>query len=228
MRLSVILPVLDEADSIVGTLAALRGGALPVEIVVVDGGSTDATVARARAMADAVIDAPPGRARQMNAGAAVARGDVIVLLHADTRLPDGALETICDRAGRAGFVWGRFDVRLEGQSRLLPVVAAAMNLRSRFSGIATGDQAIFLTRAAWDRVGGVPDIPIMEDIALSRALRRLARPVCVRDRLTTSGRRWDANGAARTIAVMWVMRAGYALGVPPGRLARLYARLRRG
>ncbi len=228
MSISVVIPVWNEVVGIAPTLRSLREAAVPVEVIVVDGGSTDGTVAVARALADQVIDSRPGRARQMNAGAAKASGEVLLFLHADTTLPADGLAAIRNWSRRGTPVWGRFDVRLTGRSRLLPVVAATMNLRSRLSGIATGDQAIFVTRAAWERVGGMPEIPIMEDIALSRRLRRLARPLCLRGSVITSGRRWDANGACRTIAVMWVMRLGYACGVPPERLARLYRRLRRG
>jgi rSAM/selenodomain-associated transferase 2/rSAM/selenodomain-associated transferase 1 len=186
-ELSIIVPALNEAAGIVGALAALaplrRRGA---EVIVVDGGSGDATAALAAPLADRVLAAPRGRARQMNAGAAVARGRILLFLHADTRLPEEADRLVCAAldgigGGRAGErIWGRFDVRIEGRSRWLPLVAAAMNLRSRLTGIATGDQALFVARAAFNAVGGYRDIPLMEDIALSAALRDLGRPACLR------------------------------------------------
>ncbi len=224
-RISVVLPVLNEALHIEDTLLRLRDFG---EVVVADGESDDETVAVARRCGGTVIASPRGRARQMNAGASAASGDILVFLHADTRLPDGAAARIGAAAGRPGFVWGRFDVRIVGQSRLLPLVSALMNLRSRMSGIATGDQAMFMTRRAFDEVGGFPNLPIMEDIALSASLRRLGRPVCIRAPAMTSGRRWDTNGALRTILTMWIMRLGFWMGVSPDRLARLYATLGRG
>jgi rSAM/selenodomain-associated transferase 2 len=152
---------------------------------------------------------------------AATRADCVLFLHADTRLPADADRIVLDAVQR-GASWGRFDVRIEGRSRWLPVVAALMNARSRLSGIATGDQAIFVTRAAFDRVGGFPDQPLMEDIEISRRLRRLARPACLRARVVTSGRRWDTHGAWRTIVLMWRLRWAYWRGAPAQELARRY------
>ena len=221
--LSIVMPVFDEAERMAVALAALaplreRDGA---ELIVVDGGSRDASVARCAGLADRVIAAPRGRARQMNAGAAAARGDALLFLHADTALPPGAPAAIADAL--SGHAWGRFDVRIDGRAALLPAVAALMNLRSRLSGIATGDQAIFVRRAAFDAVGGFPDQPLMEDIEISRRLRRqCGRPACLRDKVVTSGRRWDRDGAWRTIVLMWRLRWLYWRGVPPERLAAAY------
>ena len=220
-RLSVIVPVLDEALAIEAALAPLqaqRGTAL--ELVVVDGGSRDATRELAAALADRVLAAPRGRATQMNAGAAAARGEHLLFLHADSVLPADALPAV-DRA-LADHDWGRFDVTIAGADPLLAVVASLMNLRSRLTGIATGDQAIFVRRAAFEAVGGFPPIPLMEDVALSRALRRRSRPACLRSRVLTSGRRWERQGTLRTILRMWRLRLAYALGADPHRLARQY------
>jgi rSAM/selenodomain-associated transferase 2 len=221
-RLSIVMPVLDEAERIGAALAALaplrRAG---VELLVGDGGSGDDTVARCAGAADAVIAAPRGRARQMNAGAAQARGEALLFLHADTALPPDALPLV--HAALERRAWGRFDVRIDGRSRWLPVVAALMNGRSRATGIATGDQALFMRREAFAAVGGFPDQPLMEDVEISRRLRaRCGAPACLRERAVTSGRRWDERGALRTIALMWRLRLLYRLGVPAERLAAAY------
>lgn len=226
MRVSIILPVLNEAALIATRLEDLRREAPGAEVIVVDGGSRDATVEIARAAAR-VIASPPGRAVQMNAGAAVASGDVFLFLHADTRLPTGALDAIRDGLGATGRHWGRFDARITGRHPLLPVVAAMMNLRSRLTGVATGDQAIFVTRTAFAAVGGFPALPLMEDVALSKSLRRRGPPLCLRARVTTSGRRWEANGVLRTIVIMWGLRLGYVLGVAPERLAGIWRGMKR-
>ena len=222
VRLSVILPVLDEATGIATALAALaplrqRGH----ELIVVDGGSRDGTRERCRGLADRVLEAACGRARQMNAGAAQACGEVLLFLHADSQLPPGAATQIA-AALAAGARWGRFDVRIEGRSPMLRVVAAAMNRRSRWTGIATGDQAIFVQRALFEQIGGYPDQPLMEDVELSRRLRRVAWPACLRDRVSTSGRRWETRGVWRTILLMWALRWRYWRGASPEVLARAY------
>ena len=226
--LSIVVPCLNEGEEITRTLAnvasARTGG---VEVIVADGGSDDDTVQRAAAAADRVIVAPRGRASQMNAGAALARGDVLLFLHADTRLPSAFDRAVLDGLARTGTHWGRFDVSIAGRHPLLGVVSAAMNLRSRVSGIATGDQALFVTRAAFEQVGGFPAIPLMEDIAISRVLRRLGRPLCLREVVTTSGRRWDEHGFARTVLLMWRLRFSYWLGANPVELAKRYATHRR-
>ena len=221
--LSIIVPVLNEAAviaSVLENLAPLR--ARGNEVIVVDGGSDDGTLEQARTLADRTISAPRGRAAQMNAGAASARNDVLLFLHADTRLPLDADRLISEGLRRSRWLWGRFDVAIEGKSVLLPLVAALMNFRSRLSGIATGDQAIFVQRAAFAQAGGFPDLPLMEDIALSRRLKRLSCPLCLRARAVTSGRRWDERGALRTVLLMWRLRLGYFLGARPDTLARRY------
>lgn len=223
MRLSIVVPVLDEAEGIeahLATLAPLRASG--AEVIVVDGGSTDATRDLAEPLADRVIVAPRGRATQMNAGAALATGDALLFLHADTRLPRNADALIAAVLAQTGRQWGRFDAAIEGRHPLLPLVAGLMNLRSRATGIATGDQAIFVTREAFRAVRGYPDLPLMEDIVLSRALRRLSRPACIAQHVTTSGRRWESRGVLRTIATMWRLRLAFFLGANPRRLAEAY------
>ncbi|MCU0870274.1 MAG: TIGR04283 family arsenosugar biosynthesis glycosyltransferase [Burkholderiales bacterium] len=222
VTLSIVVPALDEADGIVAHLDALAPlRAQGVEVIVVDGGSADATVALATPCADRVIASPRGRGAQMNAGAAVARASRLLFLHADTTLPPGAVAAV-HAALDSGHAWGRFDVRIIGRPWMLRVVAGAMNLRSRLTGIATGDQAIFVTRAAFDAAGGWPEIALMEDIALSTALRQASRPACLRLRVTTSGRRWETRGVWRTIVLMWRLRFAWWRGVAPEVLAKRY------
>ena len=216
------MPVLNEAGTIAATLHALaacrRAGA---ELLLVDGGSDDATLPAATGLADQLLSAPRGRARQMNAGAARARAAVLLFLHADTVLPEGALAAI-DKAIDEGARWGRFDVSITGASAMFPLIAALMNRRSRWSGIATGDQAMFVRRDTFEQVGGFPDQPLMEDIELSLRLRRIGRPACLRPPVLTSGRRWERFGVWRTIWLMWRLRLLYWLGMPAERLARAY------
>jgi rSAM/selenodomain-associated transferase 2 len=188
-------------------------------VVVVDGGSTDRTAELAAPLCDRLLRSDKGRARQMNAGARAASGDALVFLHADTRLPADADRSVLSALERAR--WGRFDVRIESRHPLLAVVACAMNLRSRLTGIATGDQAIFVRREAF---GGFPEIALMEDVAFSAAMKE--RPACLREKVLTSGRRWERGGILRTILLMWRLRLLYSLGVPAERLARDYAERR--
>ena len=220
--LSIIVPVLDEASGIEATLRALaQYRARGSEVIVVDGGSRDDTIQRARSLADHVIASSRGRAAQMNAGAAIASAPVFLFLHADTRLPVDADALIRDGLARSGHLWGRFDVRSDGGG-LLSLIAALMNLRSRLTGIATGDQAIFVTRDAFDSIGGFPAIALMEDVALTTRLKRLGRPLCLRARVITSARRWRTHGVVMTVFLMWRLRLAYFLGADPARLARRY------
>ncbi|AYH43835.1 TIGR04283 family arsenosugar biosynthesis glycosyltransferase [Azoarcus sp. DN11] len=222
MHPSIIIPVLDEASNLPDLsrrLAPLvRAG---VEVLFVDGGSEDATASLAEAAGFRVIRGRRGRARQMEAGAKASHGDTLIFLHADTALPTGALQAI-DASFRAGHEWGRFDVHIAGRPRMLRVVARMMNWRSRITGIATGDQAMFMTREAFESVGGFPDQPLMEDIELSRRLRTRSWPACLRIKVTTSGRRWESRGVWRTIFLMWRLRWSYWRGVPASRLAEAY------
>jgi rSAM/selenodomain-associated transferase 2 len=223
VRPSIVIPTLNEAERIVGCLQALRAWRKAgAELIVADGGSIDSTVVLARPWADRVLVGPRGRAKQMNHGASVATGDVLLFLHADTLLPADAPAALDAALADALVSWGRFDVRIDGASPLLELVAALMNQRSRLSGIATGDQAIFVRRDVFQRVGGFPDQPLMEDIELSKRLRKLSKPACLRQRVTTSGRRWEKRGVLRTIVLMWMLRALYWIGLPADRLARMY------
>lgn len=223
MKLSIVIPVLNEADNLprlLAQLAPLR--ACGTEIVVVDGGSDDGSDAHAKRAGVTVVRSARGRARQMNAGAARASGAALLFLHADTALPPFADQLVTAAFQCGKHAWGRFDVTIEGRARMLRVVAALMNRRSRLTGIATGDQAIFVTRAAFEAVGGFPDLPLMEDVEFSRRLKALSPPACLRARVMTSGRRWESRGVWRTIVLMWRLRFAYWRGVPAERLARLY------
>ena len=220
--LSLIVPMLDEAAGIVGHLQALQPlRARGHELIVVDGGSRDRSVALAMPLCDLLLRSERGRARQMNAGAARARGGALVFLHADTVLPPDADHAIA-HALQGPAKWGRFDVRIVGRSPWFPVIAALMNLRSRASGIATGDQAMFVQSALFQRTGGFAGLPLMEDIELSRRLKAVSRPACLRQRVLTSGRRWEARGVWRTIWLMWTLRWRYWRGANPETLARTY------
>ena len=222
-KLTIIMPVLDEGEAIAATLDALADlRALGTEVIVVDGGSRDATIQRARLRADRVISAPRGRALQMNAGAAKASGDVLLFLHADTRLPADADHVVLTGLERSGRAWGRFNIKIDGRSPLLRVVGFLMGLRSQITGIATGDQAIFARRDAFQAVGGFVEIPLMEDIALCKRLKRVSRPLCLRQCVVTSGRRWDRYGVFPTIRLMWRLRLAYFFGADPKELAQQY------
>lgn len=224
-RISIVLPILNEEAHVAGCLGALR----PLrdqncELIVVDGGSRDRSVALAEPLADRVVVGPKGRAAQMNAGARQAGGDILWFLHADSRPPPEAAILIRAALAKPGRCWGRFDVRLSGHQPLLRVVESSMNLRSRLTGIATGDQGIFVSRNLFEQIGGYPPVALMEDIALSRLLKRHGRPVCLHQRLRTSSRRWERDGIPRTILLMWWLRLAYFLGADPGKLARIYYR----
>jgi rSAM/selenodomain-associated transferase 2 len=221
--LSIIVPTLDEEARIGAALSALipfrqRGA----EVIVADGGSSDHTVEIALPLADRVIAAPRGRGAQMNAGAAAASGGVLLFLHADTTLPPAADTLILEGLRDSTWQWGRFDVRIEGLGPLLAMISGFMNWRSLITGIATGDQAMFVTRGAFAAASGFPDIPLMEDVALSKRLKRVSRPLCLAARVVSSGRRFDERGAVRTILLMWRLRLEFWLGVPPATLARRY------
>lgn len=228
MSLSIIVPMLNEQAQLPGLLRHLepcrqRG----CEVLLVDGGSHDGSQQTATRLLAAtagvrLLHSARGRARQMNTGAAAARHDILLFLHADTRLPEHAARHITQALARSKACWGRFDARIDGHSRWLGVIARMMNLRSRWSGIATGDQALFMHRSAYAAVGGYPEQPLMEDIEISRRLRRLSPPACIREPVTTSGRRWDRHGVGRTVLLMWYLRLAYACGVSAESLAARY------
>lgn len=221
--LSVVIPTLEEAEGIAGCIRALRrlcdAGA---EVIVVDAGSKDATAALAAAAGARILQAPRGRAAQMNAGAEAAQGRMLAFLHADTRPTPQACTRLLELAAQPAECWGRFDVRLSGSGAALRVIETCMNLRSRLTGIATGDQFIFVSRGLFGRAGGFPVIALMEDVALSDRLKRMVPPRCCRERVETSSRRWRQYGVLRTVLRMWRLRAAYALGADPARLAQHY------
>lgn len=225
MQLSIIIPVLNEASALPDLLAHLMPlRATGAEVIVVDGGSTDGSQQIASHTGVQVICTGRGRAQQMNAGASAALGDVLLFLHADTLLPPCAGQIIEAAVRRSAheYAWGHFDVRIDGSLPMLRVVAGLMNWRSRLSGIATGDQALFVTRRAFEAVGGFPDQLLMEDIELSKRLLARSRPICLAERVATSGRRWEAYGVWRTILLMWRLRWFYWRGVPASELVKLY------
>lgn len=220
MRLSIIIPALNEAECIVALLQQLQSlRARGHEVILVDGGSEDQTAALAEPMVDQLLITAAGRARQMNAGAGAANGQIFWFVHADSSIPDRADELIVKPGNR---IWGRFNVRLSGNRLLLRIIERLMNLRSRVTGIATGDQGIFVSRALFERVGGYADLPLMEDVDLSKRLKLEQRPVCLQHTLTASSRRWEQRGIVRTILLMWYLRLAWFLGVPAARLATHY------
>ena len=224
-RISIVIPVLNEADSISTTLQALQ----PLrtqghEVIVVDGGSADGSPALAAPLVDRLMQTTPGRGHQMNVGAAAAEGDVLLFLHADTLLPTNTPDLIAQAFSAGNRVWGRFNIRFSGEGSTLRLLERAMNWRSCSTGIATGDQAMFMTRLAFEQAGRFPEIAMMEDIALSRSLKQLTRPACVRTFVTTSSRRWEHYGLLRMLLLIAGLRLGYFLGVDPELLAARYRR----
>ena len=223
MRLSIVIPALNESGNIVATLTPLQHlRARGAEVILVDGGSSDTTTKLAAPLVDRVVSANKGRALQMNAGAAAATGDVLLFLHADSVLPSSADQLIFDGLQSGSRAWGRFDVSIEGQHLFLPVVAWCMNLRSRLTGLATGDQGLFMTSNAFLLAGGFAEIPLMEDLALCAVLRKSGPPLCLRQKIITSGRRWEKHGVWRTILLMWRLRLAYFFGADPVDLHRTY------
>lgn len=215
--------MLNEAAAIADTLRALRHGAPDAEIVVVDGGSIDASVATARPLCDSVIEGSRGRAQQMNLGAKASHGDVIAFVHADTIVPTTFAADIAAALSDQAVVGGRFDVKLDSTALPYRIIGAMISLRSRISRTGTGDQAIFVRRDVFDRLGGFPEIELCEDLEFSRRMKRAGRVACLRARVTTSARRWSRDGVARTVVRMWLVRAMYLMGVPPARLKRMYS-----
>ncbi len=226
MRLSVIVPMLNEEGTIASTLRALRRGAPKAEIIVVDGESEDRSVEAARPHCDVLIDSPRGRAVQMNAGARCASGEVLAFVHADTVVPESFAADIEHALSDPRVVGGRFDVRLDDPHPLCALIGTLISARSRLSRTATGDQAIFVRRTVFDSLGGFADIPICEDLDFIRRLKHAGRIACLRSSVVTSARRWRRGGIIRTVLRMWTIRALYLAGVPPATLSRLYADVR--
>jgi rSAM/selenodomain-associated transferase 2 len=224
MRVSIVIPVLDEENTIASTLEELRS--FPVEVIVVDGGSRDRTPEIARQMHVNVIASSRGRALQMNRGAAAAAGDALLFLHADTRLPPSAVEDVAAALKDSRCVGGRFDLKLDDDRIIFRLIGFLISFRSRMSKVATGDQAIFVRREIFQKMGGFPEIPILEDVAFCRALKKTGKVACLRSRVVTSARRWQKNGVGRTILKMWIIKFLYLIGVSPFRLKRLYAEVR--
>ncbi len=226
MKLSVIVPMLNEASAIARTLEAIRTGAPQAEIIVVDGGSNDGSAEIARPRCDLVVEAPRGRALQMNSGAARSSGDALVFVHADTMVPTTFAREIETALADSEIVGGRFDVRLDDDHPLCKLIGALISIRSRISRTGTGDQAIFARREIFEGIGGFPDLPICEDLDFARRLKRAGRVACLRTEVITSARRWKKGGIMRTILRMWTIRSLYLAGVSPMRLARMYSNVR--
>jgi rSAM/selenodomain-associated transferase 2 len=224
-QLSIIIPVLNEAGHIAATLQALQPLRDRCQLLLVDGGSTDGSVASAEPLVDSVLHSPRGRALQMNCGAAQAQTDVLLFLHVDTLLPDNAVNLIMTAIAE-GFCWGRFNVSFDNSRTVFKMIAFMMNQRSRLTGIATGDQALFVTRDAFQAVGGFPNIRLMEDIAISARLKTISTPCCLNDCVITSARRWLQYGVVKTILLMWWLRLRYFFGTHPDNLAACYYRKR--
>ena len=225
MHLSIIIPTLNESTQIISTLMPLqRMRDKGVEVILVDGGSRDATKKLAEPLVDFLLDSAPGRATQMNTGAATATGEALLFLHADCRLPGDADQAIFEALTEEKFHWGRFDVEISGAHAMLPVIAWFMNHRSRLTGIATGDQGLFMTRAAFDQARGFPAQPLMEDIEICRRLKKIGAPACLHEKISTSGRRWEKHGVGKTIVLMWWLRLRYFMGATPEEIHRAYYR----
>ena len=223
MTVSIIIPTLNEEKNIQACLSALQALRCDCEIIIADGGSIDNTRQIAAPLADKVITSTPGRALQMNNGVRQAAGSVLIFLHADTYLPENALQLIAKHINKNA-QWGRFDIQLSGKPFMLKVIARMMNWRSRLTGIATGDQVIFVTRRAFEQAGCYPAISLMEDIALCTALKKIGPPICLKAKVISSGRRWERNGIYKTMLLMWCLRWRYYFGANPQTLADLYRR----
>lgn len=223
MKLSIIIPVLNERENIKANLPDLQWlRSLGHELIVADGGSDDGGSETAQGYADQVVLSPAGRSLQMNAGAQVASGEMLLFLHIDTRLSAHCVSMLCQMIADKSPAWGRFDVRLSGNNFLFRIIESMMNWRSRITGIATGDQAIFVNKQLFFQCGGFAEILLMEDIDICRRLKRLKKPLCLREKVITSSRRWEKNGILKTVLLMWKLRLAYWRGVDPNVLASQY------
>ncbi len=224
VKISIVIPVLNEALNLSRISSALQSiQHQGHEVIIVDGGSADNTLETAYEITDKVIVCKAGRAFQMNNGADIATGNVLLFLHADTVLPDNTVQIISDSFQNKNY-WGRFDVRLSSSKIVFRLIEKLMNLRSCLTSIATGDQAIFIEKSLFYRVAGFPEIALMEDIEISCRLKKIARPVCIKQKVVSSSRRWENNGVVATVLLMWKLRLYYFLGVSPEKLNRLYSR----
>ena len=222
---SIIIPVLNEAAHLPAQLAALqKWRQAGHEIIVVDGGSDDASVELATPLVDQMIASPKGRAAQMNKGAEVANNEWFVFLHVDTFFSETAINSLQNIFHREDIQWGRFNVHLSGSNPLFRLVSGLMNIRSRVTGIATGDQAMFMRKTVFEQAGRFPEIVLMEDISLSSQLKKITSPYCIKEFVTTSSRRWHKDGVVKTILMMWSLRLRYFFGVSPVVLAERYNR----
>jgi len=223
-KISIVIPTLNEADQLVERLKHLQTYRADCEVLLVDGGSRDSTPIMAEAWVDKVIVCAPGRAKQMNVGAEQSHAEVLLFLHADTQLPDNATGLIV-QAIQTGYLWGRLDVAFDRTKSIFKLIAYMTKLRSRLTGIATGDQAMFVNRQVFYQVKGFPEIALMEDIALSKRLKKIGTPCCLKAKAITSARRWEKHGLFKTIFLMWTLRLAYFLGADPEDLAiRYYGR----
>jgi len=222
-KLSIIIPTLNESGQIEHCLNGLQLlRQQDHEVILVDGGSIDNTVSLATPLCDCVIQSKKSRAIQMNMGAAKATGDCLLFLHADTTLPSGITDLFL-RIENIENKWGRFDIKLSGHHFLFRIIEQCMNLRSRLTGIATGDQAVFVGKELFFSINGFPEIALMEDIAISRLLLKQSKPICFKEKAISSSRRWEKNGIIRTIFKMWFLRLLYFFHVDVNKLARIYS-----
>jgi len=222
-KISIIIPVLNEESALRAHLPLLQQYRhAGHELIVIDGGSSDASVSVASGLADKVLESSPGRGVQMNAGAVQATGPILLFLHVDTLLPEHAARVVKESLANSDRVWGRFDLKLSGGSSVFRLIEKMINMRSRYTGMATGDQGIFVLRSTFEQAGAYPEIPLMEDLALSSKLKKFSRPVCLRQRVISSSRRWEQHGIAHTVLLMWILRLQFFLGVSPHFLYRKY------
>lgn len=222
-QLSIIIPTYNESQSIENTLISLmhliEAGH---EVIIVDGGSEDDTVSICKKYTGNVLLASKGRANQMNCGAQKASKDILVFLHADTILPDNAAYQIINALSLSNSKWGHFKVKLNGENRLLRIIEFLMNTRSCFTGIVTGDQTMFIRRTLFEIIHGYKNIPLMEDVEISKSLKKYSMPICMKSSVISSSRRWETKGYLRTIFLMWKLRLLYFLGVSAKKLVKLY------
>lgn len=223
MKLSIIIPALNESRHL---LASLQSLSLlknhPHEIIIVDGGSDDDTLKIAEPYVDFIFTSEKGRATQMNMGAAHASGDILWFLHADSLIPDNAYKHICTSLQNNQHIWGRFNIKLSGSNPVFRIIEQLINLRSKITKIATGDQGIFVLRSEFEKLNGFAAQPLMEDIQLCKQLKKISAPACLVNTITTSSRRWESRGIIKTVILMWYLRLAYFLGTPASKLAKQY------